>query len=168
MGASLRPALVQLTVNTSPPSDFRMPLASFAAIRNSACPPAARFAFSRDRATLVHSYLLQPALLHMKSSNKEIHVVSAGNSGGSPATVLSVSGAPRTSHSGACASAVDAVTLTGEPRMCTPSMVADITYWPVVRAQYVYECTAAFTAPAVTGVGAGPCTCTCAQHERFC
>jgi len=40
MGASLRPALVQLTVNTSPPSDFRTPLASFAAIRNSACPPA--------------------------------------------------------------------------------------------------------------------------------
>ena len=83
-----------------------------------------------------------------------------------PATVVSVSGAPRISHRGACASAVDAATLAGEPRMCTPSMVAEMTYWPVVRAQYVYECTAALTAPAVAGVGAGPCTWTYTQRRR--
>ena len=53
----------------------------------------------------------------------------------SPAEVVRVSGEPWISHRGACASSVDASTMVGDERMCTPSMVAEMTYMPGIGAQ---------------------------------
>jgi hypothetical protein len=49
---------------------------------------------------------------------------------GSPATALISRGAPLTAHSGACGSAMDATTVAGEPRACTPATVALMVYAP--------------------------------------
>ena len=60
-----------------------------------------------------------------KEARETGHRVCRGT--GAPAAALRVRGDPWTSHSGACASSVDASTTAGDERMWMPSIMAEIT-----------------------------------------